>query len=507
MRDRDGSSSRTHPSRRRRACWIALGVVIAVAALVGLFAYRLSCDEERLSGVVAAIRRRGEPIEWREFQPEPVPLEENAADLYRQAVRRVQGEFGTGCFEAAAPDPNAERRADLSMLLRGDVVVHPGLRARRPRDVRDILALSRDVLSLCRRARERKGADWGLMYQGPAVSCPLPSLSELAVLSGLLGLAALRAQEEGRPAEAAERLRDALALAESVEAMPTLVSFMTAEGMREAVCTVVEQRAPDPSVRPRDPAAPRAIRRLIDDLLEPDRFPRAMMGERSVLYDTAERVRSGQIPLSRLTIRPVGGLLGALRNFHLSMVAPSFYVSDEIELLEAMGRHVRASRARTYPAAQAALRKPGLAQAARDRGRLAAVLWPHLGRLYKIRYRVVARCRLAAAALAIRLYELDHGGRGPTRLHELAPQYLPGVPADPFAADAAPIRHLPDANRPVLYSVFKNGTDEGGEFTVGSTGYVGLVDSPDLVFFLKAGRPVPRVEDAFPSSRPRATAP
>jgi hypothetical protein len=507
MRDRDGSSGRPNPSRRRRACWIALGVLIAVAALVGLFAYRLSCDEESLAGVVAEIRRRGEPIEWREFQPEPVRLEEDAANLYRQAVRRVQGEFRAGAPKAAEPDPNAERRADLSMLLRGDVVIHPGLRAQRSRDVRDILALSRDVLSLCRRARGRKSADWGLTYQGPAMSCPLPSLSDLAVLSGLLCLAALRAQEEGRPAEAAEYLRDALALAESVEAMPTLVSFMTAEGMREAVCTVVEQRAPDPSVRPRDPAAPRAVRRLIGDLLGPDRFPRAVMGERSILYDMAERVRSGQIPLSTLTTWPRGGALAAIRNFRLGMVAPSFYVSDEIELLEAMGRHVEASKARTYTAALAALRKPPGTPDRDDRGPLARALWPSFRRIYKIRYRVVARRRLAAAALAIRLYELDHGGRGPARLQELAPQYLPAVPADPFAADAAPIRHLPDAKRPVLYSVFKNGTDEGGEFTVGSTGYVGLVDSPDLVFFLRGGRPVPRVEDAFPSSRPSATAP
>jgi len=481
--------------------------VIAAAALVGLFAYRLSCDEASLSAVVADIRRRGEPIEWREFQPEPVSPEQNAAELHIQAVRRVQGGFRTGSSEATDPDPNAERRTDLLMLLEGDVVVHPGLRAQRSRDVRDILALSGDVLSLCRRARERKGTDWGLTYQGPAVSCVLPSLRNLLVLSRLLCLAALRAQEEGRPAEAAEHLRDALALAGSVEAMPTLVSFMTAEGMRETVCTVVEQGVPDPSARPRDAEARQALRRLIDDLLGPDRFPRAMMGERSLLYDTAERVRSGQIPLSTLTTWPGSGALAAIRNFRLGMVAPSFYVSDEIELLEAMGRHVEASKARTYPAALAALRKRPATSDPGERGPLARALWPSFRRIHKIRYRVVARQRLAATALAMRLYEPDHGARPPARLQELAPQYLPAVPDDPFAPDGRAVRYLPDADRPLLYSVFKNGTDDGGEFTVGSRGYVSLTDSLDLVFFLKAGRPVPRVEDAFPSSRPRATAP
>ncbi|MGB2819701.1 MAG: hypothetical protein WBF17_01870, partial [Phycisphaerae bacterium] len=213
MRDRDGSSSRPDSSPGRRACWTALVLVIALAALVGLFGYRLSCDEATLESVVAEIRRRGEPIEWRQFRPRPVLPEENAADLYMKAMRLVQGQFRTGPSEGTAPDANTERRADLLALLRGDLVIHPHLRAQRQEDVREILALSGEALSLCRRASDRKGHDWGLSYGGPAVSCTLPSLRDLQILSRLLCLAALRAQEEGRPAEAAEYLHDALALA------------------------------------------------------------------------------------------------------------------------------------------------------------------------------------------------------------------------------------------------------------------------------------------------------
>lgn len=507
MRDRDGSSSRPDSSPGRRACWTALVLVIALAALVGLFGYRLSCDEATLESVVAEIRRRGEPIEWRQFRPRPVLPEENAADLYMKAMRLVQGQFRTGPSEGTAPDANTERRADLLALLRGDLVIHPHLRAQRQEDVREILALSGEALSLCRRASDRKGHDWGLSYGGPAVSCTLPSLRDLLVLSRLLCLAALRAQEEGRPAEAAEYLHDALALAGSVDAMPPLMSFLTADGMRETACTVIEQVVPDLSVRPGGPEASQATRRLIDDLLKDDGFQRAILAERSLQYDTAERVRSGEIPLSVLTTWPGGGPFVAIRNFRLGMVAPSFYVSDEIELLEAMERHVDASRARTYPAALAALRTGRASPKPPERGPLATALWPSFRRVYKTRYRALARRRLAAAALAMRLYELDHGGRRPARLPDLVPTYLPAVPDDPFAANGPPIRYLPDANRPLLYSVFKNGEDDGGKFTIGSRGYVDIVDSPDLVFFISGDRPVPRAEDAFPASRPLTTAP
>ena len=76
-------------------------------------------------------------------------------------------------------------------------------------------------------------------------------------------------------------------------------------------------------------------------------------------------------------------------------------------------------------------------------------------------YRTTAARRMAATAVAIRLYEWDHGRR-PATLDELVPKYLPAVPADPFTADGSPIRYLPEAERPLLYSVGRNSVDEEG---------------------------------------------
>jgi len=50
----------------------------------------------------------------------------------------------------------------------------------------------------------------------------------------------------------------------------------------------------------------------------------------------------------------------------------------------------------------------------------------------------VAQIRLARAALAIRAWQLDHGGDVPDRLEQLVPNYLPAVPIDPL--DGEPLR-------------------------------------------------------------------
>ena len=57
--------------------------------------------------------------------------------------------------------------------------------------------------------------------------------------------------------------------------------------------------------------------------------------------------------------------------------------------------------------------------------------------------------RAAATAIALRLYELEHGGR-PAALAELAPAYISAVPRDPFDAGEAPLEYLPDADPPVI---------------------------------------------------------
>ena len=112
-------------------------------------------------------------------------------------------------------------------------------------------------------------------------------------------------------------------------------------------------------------------------------------------------------------------------------------------------------------------------------------------------FRNLAWRRMAATALAIRLYQLDHGQR-PADLAQLVPEYLPAVPLDPFNPTGGPLRYRPAATPPILYSVHEDGVDDGGEYDTRRWG-------PDLDFFLDGGRPRSAAVGA-PASTPAADA-
>jgi len=75
---------------------------------------------------------------------------------------------------------------------------------------------------------------------------------------------------------------------------------------------------------------------------------------------------------------------------------------------------------------------------------------------------ILAKRRLAAIVIAIRLYEMDHG-RLPNLLETLVPGYLERLPEDSFAGEGEAFIYAPDRAEPVVYSVGVNGVDDGGD--------------------------------------------
>jgi hypothetical protein len=92
---------------------------------------------------------------------------------------------------------------------------------------------------------------------------------------------------------------------------------------------------------------------------------------------------------------------------------------------------------------------------------LADILAPSLGVSIETHYRSRTDRHLAATALAVRWYVIDHDGKLPATLDLLVPAYLPNVSLDPFAAGQQ-LRYRPSGERPVIYSVGRNGADDGG---------------------------------------------
>ncbi len=98
-------------------------------------------------------------------------------------------------------------------------------------------------------------------------------------------------------------------------------------------------------------------------------------------------------------------------------------------------------------------------------------------------FKILARRRMAAVAVAIHLFELDHGRR-PSQLAGLTPTYLAELPQDPFATSARSFGYLPHVNRPLLYSVGLDGKDNEGKQVRRPDGKRDRERS-DIVFYLE----------------------
>ena len=69
--------------------------------------------------------------------------------------------------------------------------------------------------------------------------------------------------------------------------------------------------------------------------------------------------------------------------------------------------------------------------------------------------------QMTITAIALKRFQLKHGNY-PAQLSELAPEFLPSVPVDPY--DGKPLRYHPNADGTfLLYCVGEDGVDDGGD--------------------------------------------
>jgi hypothetical protein len=168
---------------------------------------------------------------------------------------------------------------------------------------------------------------------------------------------------------------------------------------------------------------------------------------------------------------------------------------DMVRVARRLGQVAAAAGEPNYPAARAKLPPPdplagpGRTPMLEHVARLPSHLFDCKLEPYLVRhYQHLAERRMAAVALAVRLYRADHAGRWPESLDELVPAYLPLAPIDPFAAGGRPLHYLrntpgwdippalaaaessyvpppgtgPFLGGPVVYSVGEDCTDNGG---------------------------------------------
>jgi hypothetical protein len=247
-------------------------------------------------------------------------------------------------------------------------------------------------------------------------------------------------------------------------------------------------------------AGPESVRTLIDQLLkeEPsnESWRWALCGERMMQLDAVGLVmRSPGV----LTTRGAGSAPPGIA----WLLKPAMQL-DAVLMMKLTTSAMRAGLAADYQTGRTLLREYPSFEDDLERyvHLVSGILVPSFERSLQLRFRAVAMRRMAAIALAIRLYELDCGHR-PEALRQLVPDYLTMLPSDPFAADGREIGYAPAASKPVLYSVGVGGVDDGGAFAFTPGGNVDP-EAEDLVFFLNGDRPGAPAQ-LLQSPQPRAT--
>jgi hypothetical protein len=479
--------SRGGDGSRRRFSWMKLVCIAAVAFVLLVITAWLGTGYYaggRLQDEIDRIVATGEPLYPRDFDTPGIPADTNSAPLYDRAADQL------------ALTHDERETINNFWGNSGDLVY---LNEEGIAGFDEIVRKNAEVLELLRRARALPNADWDIELRTPVINWEFPRLSQYRLLGKLLAVKAIHDHRQGNYFEAVESTRDILAIGRAVEHMPLWMSHLVAIANRELATSVVEQILPemriapggsleDDNYHPADRSQLQALRdELLDQAASHESYLRVMQAERMLQLDTVTWVVNGAENAS-------SGGIGVLSRFRV--VARPLFEMDALRMLLHMQTYIDVARAEVWTAKahEIASNSERLAIGDED-SRLAVVsralsrtFLPSLQRATELHFKGLADRRMAATAIAVRLYKEDHA-RPPAALDELVGRYLATVPNDPFT-EGEPIRYLPDVEKPRLYSVSVNFVDDGGAYTFGKRGRIEWKEK-DLPFFLSSVPPRP----------------
>ncbi|MEW6253183.1 MAG: hypothetical protein AB1716_21300, partial [Planctomycetota bacterium] len=432
--------------------------------------------EGRLAARLAEHRAAGRPTRLEDYARAPIPDSENAAYYLQLAASKL------------VTPPNVRVTADdLTGQFRdlGDY----------RRDLDQIVAANAEALALVRTARGKTEADWRLRLDDPtALSTQAVNVtSSQRALANFLQVAAWHQHLTGNDAAAVETFLDGMATSASLDHMRPFGVFwlLSTDAMEETSLRLLEPLAGELTIASVDwtgspggrPATRTQVEQVITYLLDESRFRqrwRAAFDAECELQATALEMLVEGTGWSG--IYWARGIPYIGDRVQLALLLPA-YRQDVLRCMDELVTASAAGMLETWQAVYARLPRekslPSSAALGRPFSAEPAGSFERIGRGY---FLVLAERRMSALALAIRLFKIDHGHR-PERLAELVPDYLPALPRDPFDPTMGALRYLPDAPSPILYSVSRNATDDGGAWSSADPWA-----SFDLPFFLNGDR-------------------
>ncbi len=453
---------------------LTLGILILALVVVRWWWGWYAGDQ--LQARIDELHAAGQRVTIEDFQHPPIPDEQNAAHFLMKAY-------------AAIVTP-----ADVQIPFEA-FVEEPALAAEHPDDLSRTVEANAEALRLVRLARSKPRTDWRVRMTTPVWNMTFFHLSTQRQLARLCCAAALHYHQGRDEGAAVEAIRDTLHVSRRLaEPDAVIITNLVRQRITAIAVDTVEQITPGllvlgassrrrPSTRMAEHVSVQSLMdELLDDSVARDAWQTALAGERLTFLDTVELAATGR-----------GGPLGSGTSTDalLAFLFGPMYRLDAVRVVDAARALEEAGTASNWPTASSMLPpvpdlKSGTEQFARPISSWFTGLHERAAMSCFLEF---AECRMAATALAIRLYELDHGRR-PQRLEDLVPDYLPAVPADPFAADGRALGYRLHGPQPLLYSVGQDGVDDGGEFALDTNGRVDW-EAKDIPFFLNGDRPRP----------------
>jgi hypothetical protein len=389
---------------------------------------------------LSAIKQAGYPVTLRELDNWLgwVPVEKNAALQFMEASYSLIPPESVSTnvssilkFESSAPLPPELREALQAVVAENFSalqMIHRGA----------ALTKSRYVMS------------WSNGYQ-----TLVPHLPKTKGLAQLLRLQTIFHSEDGKPDLAVQSLQDLLGLSHSLASEPLILSQLVRNACLAIGCSGLEWLLTQHSL------ADELLKALLDGLHTAESetsLSSAFAGERCIGIDTFELPARGLLQIFQSTATPVQsnlfGFAFGLRNM------TGLRDRDFLLYLEIMQESLNASKA-PFPEKLSLSNQIGsrVQQELRDHKFLvlSRMLLPTSRDLLVKEAEVCARLRAAQTALAIEQYRTKIG-RLPETLEELKEAT---VPTDPF--DGKPIRYKKLDRGYLVYSVGKDGRDEGGQ--------------------------------------------
>ncbi len=473
-----------------------LTLLVLVGGTLGLRLWWGARAAKALAARIDELHARAQPVTLEDFQPSPIPDEQNAATLLTRAQSGI----------------DREPAGSAAVRLLDEFFLYPDRIARNRARVGELLDQLRPVLECVEQARGRERCQWPVPLTHPVIHVSFAYVSGMRTVSKVLAVRAVERANAGDPLGAVAAVEDGLNLADWVQdEPPSLIAQLVGVAITAVDLVALETILPRLVVAPPAVAAAdvrpvprermqRLIDRLLDEATPAAQWRRAIWFERMSFLDGVTALARGTLALDP------NGTVGAGRPRVVDWLLMPMYQTDATFVLRHLTAWAEAAEQPTWPRAVArAPRYPKWSNPfERFSHLLSSIIMPSLERPFELHYRAVASRRMAAVAIALRLYELDHGRR-PETLDALVPDYLAAIPVDPFADPPAPLRYAPNNDPPVIYSVNSDGQDDRGRFALRKEGTVDA-NAMDLVWFLNGDRPMGQPHPADSHGEPNAPA-